>query len=516
MSAQRPLSPMSPMSTERFRMRSPETGTRPRARVGRRWRAVAGRSVALGVVTGTVLLRTVGAGIGIAPAGASHAAYAAAAVFSKPPATGNVIEPESAQAPDLAANGYVENEYFASGTATAFTSISTPANGKWTIAPASTAAYRTRILVRRPMSAAKFNGTVVVEWMNVSEGESAPEWTYLNPELMNAGYAYVAVSAQAQAVNGGTALLGSASSGLVGSEPARYATLHHPGDQYSLDMFAQIARAVRANASSVLGGLHPTHMVAVGESQSAFYLTTFADALQPLTHSFDGIFIHSRGGSSAPLNGKVTTGSVSGALRIRTDLSVPVFIFETQTDLIELGYAPAQQPNTARLRTWEVAGTSHADNYIVGGAAAALGCTSQINSGPQHIVAQAAFAAFMKWVTKGAPPPSPAPFTLASTKPAALALDKNGNVIGGVRTPAVDVPVSTLSGAAPAGASVLCSLFGSTTPFTATQLVSLYQTKAHYLALYQASLDKAIAKGFILAADRAGLLAAAALVPFPA
>jgi hypothetical protein len=502
------------MRTDRLSIRSPEIRTRPAA--VRRRRAGAGRAAVLGLAVGTVLLGTLDASMGIAPAGASHAAYAAAAVLSKPPATGQIIEPESAQPPDLAANGYVESEYFASGTATAFKPISAPADGKWSIAPATTAAYRTRILVRRPKNAATFNGTVVVEWMNVSAGESAPDWTYLNPELMRDGYAYVAVSVQAQAVDGGTALLGSASSGLVGTEPARYGTLHHPGDQYSLDMFAQIARAVRANAASVLGGLHPKQMVAVGESQSAFYLTTFADALQPLTHSFDGIFIHSRGGSGAPLTGQVSTGGISGALHIRTDLSVPVFMFETQTDLIELGYAPAQQPNTARIRTWEVAGTSHADSYIVGAAAGALGCSSGINSGPQHIVVQAAFAAFMKWVSKGTPPPSPAPFKLASTKPAALALDNNGNVVGGVRTPAVDVPVSTLSGAAPAGSSVICSLFGSTTPFTSAQLVSLYQTKARYLALYKASLHKAIAKGFILPADRAALLAQAARVQFPA
>ena len=87
--------------------------------------------------------------------------------------------------------------------------------------------------------------------------------------------------------------------------------------------------------------------MALGESQSAFYLTTFADALQPLTHTFDGIFIHSRGGTGASLSGASITSKQQGPsnLRIRTDLSVPVFMFETQTDLIELGYAagpPAQ------------------------------------------------------------------------------------------------------------------------------------------------------------------------------
>ncbi len=190
-------------------------------------------------------------------------------------------------------------------------------------------------------------------------------------------------------------------------------------------------------------------------------------------------------------------------------------MFETQTDLIALGYAPAQQPNTSRIRTWEVAGTSHADAFELGPAAGVLGCTTPVNDGPQHTVVQAAFTAFDKWVDHGTPPPSPPPFRLASTDPAKLALDDHGNVIGGVRTPAVDVPVSTLSGAAPPGSSEICGLFGSAMPFSPATLASLYHTKSNYLSLYKASLDKAIAGGYILSADRAGLLAQADQVQLP-
>ena len=70
------------------------------------------------------------------------------------------------------------------------------------------AGYKTRILVRRPTNPAHFNGTVLVEWMNVSAGESAPDWDFLNPMLMRDGYAYVGVSAQALGVDGGKSLLG--------------------------------------------------------------------------------------------------------------------------------------------------------------------------------------------------------------------------------------------------------------------------------------------------------------------
>jgi hypothetical protein len=327
----------------------------------------------------------------------------------------------------------------------------------------------------------------------------------------------VAVSAQALAVNGGKAILNSGSStGLTQNEPARYGSLHHPGDQYSLDMFAQIGQALRSSAPSVLGGLRPTHVLAIGESQSAFYLTTYADAIQPLDPAYQGIFIHSRGGGAVPFTTTGVTSAIKGSVRIRTDLDVPVFMFETQTDLIQLGYAAAQQPNTSRIRTWEVAGTSHADAYEVGPAASLLGCSTPVNSGPQHDVAQAAFVAFLHWVDNGRPPPSPKPFTLASTNPAVLALDAHGNVVGGVRTPAVDVPVSTLSGAPPQGSSELCGLFGSTVPFSPQTLAGLYGTSGAYVAAYTTNLNRAIAAKYILPADRTSLLAEAAQVPFPA
>ena len=497
------------------------------------------RGFALG--TGALaLVAALAAGLGIGAAGAARAssaetrfegsaatsggaaAYRAVAAFTGPVTVGHVIEPETALPSDLSAHGYVEQEFFASGTAHAFTATSTPSDGRWAVDPTTDAHYSTRILVRRPSDPAHFSGTVVVEWLNESEGESAPDWDYLNPELMDAGDAWVGVSAQALGVEGGTPILGGSVAGvghgLIEEEPQRYGSLHHPGDQYALDIFDQVGLGLRSGRSRVLGPLRLRHIVAVGESQSAFYLTTFANTLQPLSHPFDGIFIHSRGGGGAGLNGgSVISSSLTSDLRIRTDLRVPVFMFETQTDLIELGYAAAQQPDTRYIRTWEVAGTSHADEYLVGPSVATLlGCHTAINMGPQHDVVQAAFSAFSRWVVQGTPPPSPSPFQLQSQQPTQLALDRYGNVIGGVRTPSVDVPVSTLSGAAPPGTSVICSLFGSTVPFTPSVLAGLYGSKAHYLSAFTADLDRAIARGYLLPSERSALLAQARQVEFPA
>jgi len=51
-------------------------------------------------------------------------------------------------------------------------------------------------------------------------------------------------------------------------------------------------------------------------------------------------------------------------------------------------------------------------------------------------------------------------------------------------------------------------------PFDSGKLVSLYGTPANYEKAYRASLDKAIAGGFILPADRAELLDNAQQVQF--
>jgi len=86
-------------------------------------------------------------------------------------------------------------------------------------------------------------------------------------------------------------------------------------------------------------------------------------------------------------------------------------------------------------------------------------------------------------------------------------LDANGNAKGGIRTPAVDVPVDVLSGMPSPGASVACLLAGSTTPIPPARLAQLYPSRADYLAKYTKATDAAIQAGFVLPADRKAMLA---------
>jgi hypothetical protein len=446
------------------------------------------------------------------------------AELSGPVTAGRIVEPVSPLRVDLAAHGYLEEEFFASGVATAFVPTGPLGpDGRWDVEPEEEAPYATRIVVRRPAEPERFSGTALVEWCNVSGGlEAAADWAYLHDEILRNGHAYVAVSAQALGVDGGTAVLKVPGvrppGGLVGTRPDRYGCLAHPGDRFAFDLFSQVGGALRAgSAPAPFGGFSMRHLLALGESQSAFFLTTYVNAPHHGREIFDGFLVHSRGGSSASYSGAVLEeGAMPEGVRVRDDINVPVFMLQTETDVTPLlNFAPARQPDTVRVHTWEVAGTAHADAYLVGSVARFLGCETPVNSGPHHEVAQAALHALVRWVDKGIRPPSAPPLELAATSSAVLARDEYGNARGGVRTPAVDVPVAALSGEAPEGANEACSLFGSTVSFDGATLRRLYVDEAGYLAAYQAALGEAVEAGFVLEADRPALLARARELVFP-
>src|SRR5205085_3316378 len=60
--------------------------------------------------------------------------------------------------------GYVEEEFFATGTATDYVSdVALSTDGKWSVLPRNTAPFTTRLLVPRPAARARLHGPVVLE-----------------------------------------------------------------------------------------------------------------------------------------------------------------------------------------------------------------------------------------------------------------------------------------------------------------------------------------------------------------
>ncbi|NND67939.1 MAG: hypothetical protein HKN19_10155, partial [Halioglobus sp.] len=127
---------------------------------------------------------------------------------------------------DLGALGYMQEEYFISGTATRYVNANElQSNGKWQVQAAEQADYKTRVVVTRPIDSADFNGTVVVEWLNVSAGfDSAPDFGMLHTELLREGYAWVGISAQQVGVD---ALIDGSAAAVIpgGMGDDRYASL---------------------------------------------------------------------------------------------------------------------------------------------------------------------------------------------------------------------------------------------------------------------------------------------------
>lgn len=429
---------------------------------------------------------------------------------------------------DLADVGYSGAEYILSGTASAYTSA-TPLtqDGKWTVTPASTAPYTTRAVVYRPTRAKDFNGTAVVEWLNVSGGVDAnPDWVQMHTQMIRDGYAWIGVSAQANGLNA-----------TKGSDPERYAALSHPGDSYSYDMYSQIGEAVRSDRT-LLGGLKPERVLAVGESQSASRLVTYLNAVAPTTDVFDGYLVHSRGGGGGALSqDPLPAIPVANPTLIRDDLDVPVFVYQAEGDVVG-GNLGNRQPDTKRFRMWEGAGTAHYDTYglVIGfydtgdgqGEVDALAsmqaptndpipgvitCALPINTGPMHWHLNAVLHHLNRWVAEGTPPPKAPPLETTGSSPVAFALDEAGNAKGGARSPHVDAPIARLGGVSNTGEPPLgqfCRLFGTTVPFTDAELADRYESNRDFVRRWNKATNAALEAGYLLPEDAKLLKRAAA------
>lgn len=429
--------------------------------------------------------------------------------------------------------GYEQSEYFLSGTATAYTSASPlTSNGRWKVVPAGSAVYKTRMVVYRPINPKRFDGTVVVEWLNVSGGvDAAAAWLTDHVQMIRSGMVYVGISAQATGIVGAAGSIGAGSGdagGIKGADPVRYGSLDHPGDSYSYSIYQQGGAAVKRDAATVLGGLRPKRVLALGESQSAARLVTYINALQPLSPGiFDGYFVYSRGGAGAALSQSPQPAIDSPTPTIiRTDLKVPVMMFETEADVLLLGYLPARQPPTKYIREWEVAGTAHYDTYglatgttdigngvgdvktfdtmintissVDGGV---LSCPVPLNAGAHTYELRAAMVALNNWVITGTPPPESPRLKVIS--PNAFATDGNGEAVGGVRTPQVAAPIAVVNGTGDTSSSAggFCKIFGTTSPFGSAKLAQLYPTHQSFVKKWDHAVAADVSKGYLLPAD---------------
>ena len=335
-------------------------------------------------------------------------------------------------------------------------------DGHWSVEPEESVRYKTRLVVVRPRTATAFNGTVLVLWNNVSAG-------YKNfgggdsPEVFENGYAYVAASVQRVGVHG----LPDNPQGLRDWDPERYGTLSIPSDDYSFDIFTQVADLVAPDrpggALDPLEGLEVRRLIAQGASQSAARLASYLNGVQPLTRRFDAFLLVMYFGGGTPLHVGDEVMTVQGAAAdadqpripeglhlLRDDLGVPVMVVNTECEATSC--YPVRQPDSDHFRYWEVAGASHVSLPAMAsssarmerdfGFAIPLGDESMqaINQVSVSPVVDAALHHLQAWLQDGTAPPVQPRITFAG-EPPEIVRDDHAIALGGIRLPQVEVPL---------------------------------------------------------------------------
>jgi Alpha/beta hydrolase domain len=412
---------------------------------------------------------------------------------------------------DLATWGYVEEEFFFEGTANTYNVNPAVSKLDTALITSSGHPYRTRMIVRRPLSAENFNGTVLMEWQNVTAGyEPDALWIASHQHMMGRGYAWIGVSVQR---------IGNF--GLRAWSPTRYGVLDVTdggtimNDGLCWDIFSQAAQAVRhPQGVDPMGGLNVERVFALGWSQSAVRLISYHNSIHPLAKIFDAFGL-------IGVDGQVL-------LPLRTDLDVKVFKILNETNVAGNQIAISQafirdlEPNTDHFRRWEVAGAAQLDYHETQEAAPLQTrdlppsppptCTlPPLSRIPFYFVVNAAYDRMVRWVKHNVEPPIGPDIEVASLAYpiSVLARDSFGNTLGGIRLSQHAVPTATNTGLNTPVAT-FCRYLGSYVPFDQTTLDALYPDHHSYLGLVIAATHENKKLGFINGEDAAATIREAA------
>ena len=407
---------------------------------------------------------------------------------------------------NLSKYGFVEEEYLVSGTADIY---EWPAAGP-AVVRTSGVPYTTRILVRRPAKRSHSSGNAVIEMLNpTNQFDLNIGWSIMREQLLRSGDTWVGITIRPIAVNA-----------LQNFDAQRYGSLsfaspYPPGDPnrcvttgveagtergLAWDINSQVGQWIQSDAKS--NPLRHTidRVFGFGYSQTGGYLNTYVNAIHPLDVQrnghpiYDGYFIAVAGGAFvglAPINSCRATPPATDPRHVTANVGVPVIRAMSQSDY--LTGITARRPDSDapgdRYRHYEIAGAGHASPFELyysakpedivraGRAVPPVAC----NEGPRsRFPTSVAFNAILRnlelWVRSGIGPPHADPIQVVNGQPV---LDDHGNVVGGVRSPYVDVPTATWHGNA-TGAS-FCFIAGWEEPFSAEKLQALYPTHGIYV-----------------------------------
>ena len=252
-----------------------------------------------------------------------------------------------------------------------------------------------------------------MEWLNdTTGGDQDPVWSEIYTQVLSQGYAYVGVSAQT----------GSMDEVKTWDPAALRLARRQQATGSPMTSSARPRRWCGQTAPPCSAGCSPRTVIGAGDSQSAFRVDTYVNAIQPVSHAFDGFLAIGRSVFAAPIGSGLVAFSPAPAY-IRTDNTTPFIQINTEGDIEELGAALVRQPDNNYLRTWELAGAAHIDlheglyeantiqreNPQLTAPACIFGARANGGTLPDSMgvyeAEDAALAALQKWITQGVQPP---------------------------------------------------------------------------------------------------------------
>lgn len=438
----------------------------------------------------------------------------AAHLQAAPPGT-----PATSRAVQLSAHGYVEQEVFLQGQAQHYRpQPGWGKSGQWGVQPhGEPHPYVARLLVRRPADLTRFNGVIVVEWLNTTPGfDLDGGWVLTREELMAQGYAWVGVSNQTEGLQ------------ALQRQSPRYAALRLASNEGAHAVFGQAGQAIRAQWHRLLGQEAPSapsappvspRLLAMGYSQSGLYLYTYINTFHPSHQVFDGFYLR----GPAPLAPAVEEdGDDVWAPAFRNDLKTPIMQVQTEAEAM-VSWPLSRTQDTDRIRYWEISGAAHLDAHLqaelplitpLHEPTTAHGCLRPLNELPAYMVDHAALHALTRWVTEGVAPPIAPRMTRNAL--GFVRTDEAGHAEGGLRLPDIRVPTAhhgQYSNVSMRSMSVrsqyACIAGGSTVPMDDSDLQARYASRTAYVQAYQSAANALLAGGFLRPRDHQALLARA-------
>lgn len=440
---------------------------------------------------------------------------------------------QAEQAVDLAPRGYGEAELLVSGYANIQDWSAADAGDAVTVRTAGVP-YATRMLVRRPLDAAKFSGRVIVELLDPeSEYDLAPLWGLSWEHFLRRGDVWVGVT-----IKPGAAIA------LQKFDAIRYGALSFafpqpagcPDPQDSetglaWDVIAQIGALLRSSSKeNPLLDLNPQRVIAAGYSQSGAYVTTFANALHRQLRLGDGGPIFSgyltiaAAQVAVPINQCAAPLPEADPRRSLQPRDVPFVAVMTES---AFALAPTWRRDDSdtpddQFRLYEIAGAAQSGPFAAGVPAAKdlaiagfasptqILCRDMRSDFPLGQALNAIWQQFDELLVQRLPMVSlPRIETGADGAPLA---DANGNGRGGWRLPQIEVPLARYAGySTPQDDSEqarrTCAMTGAMQRFDAARLKMLYRDRTDYLRRFNAAVDLAVQARLLVKEDAEALKA---------